>query len=64
MMEHFFTTKDIDRGTGIGLNLSYNIIKQHRGDLVINTENENAQFIITLPLNKRDIEKESETNNL
>lgn len=48
----FFTTKAAGQGTGLGLSLSYDIIKNHRGDLRVETkEGEYAEFIITLPLN-------------
>lgn len=52
IMDPFFTTKELGQGTGIGLNLSYNIIKQHQGNLSINTEHPNTQFVIELPLKK------------
>ena len=32
IMEHFFTTKDINQGTGLGLSISKNIIETHGGD--------------------------------
>ena len=47
----FFTTKPTGQGTGLGLSLSYDIIKAHQGELKVNTkEGEYAEFIITLPL--------------
>ena len=47
----FFTTKPTGQGTGLGLSLSYDIIKAHQGELKVNTkEGEFAEFIITLPL--------------
>jgi signal transduction histidine kinase len=46
----FFTTKPTGEGTGLGLSLSYDIIKAHSGELKVETkENEFAEFIITLP---------------
>jgi signal transduction histidine kinase len=47
----FFTTKLTGQGTGLGLSLSYDIIKAHGGDIKVNTkEGEGAEFIIQLPI--------------
>jgi two-component system, NtrC family, sensor kinase len=47
----FFTTKPTGEGTGLGLSLSYDIIKAHRGDLHVESrEGEFAEFVIDLPL--------------
>ena len=47
----FFTTKPSGEGTGLGLSLSYDIIKAHSGDIKVETEEgEGAAFIITLPI--------------
>jgi signal transduction histidine kinase len=46
----FFTTKPAGEGTGLGLSLSYDIIKAHRGELKVNTkEGEFAEFTLLLP---------------
>jgi signal transduction histidine kinase len=51
IFQPFFTTKPAGSGTGLGLSLSYDIIKVHGGDLKVETqEGEGAEFIITLPL--------------
>lgn len=47
----FFTTKPTGQGTGLGLSLSYDIIKAHGGELKFETrEGEFAEFIIQLPV--------------
>ncbi len=47
----FFTTKPTGQGTGLGLSLSYDIIKVHGGELKLETiEGEGAEFIIQLPV--------------
>ncbi len=47
----FFTTKPTGQGTGLGLSLSYDIIKAHGGDLKVETkEGQGAKFIVLLPL--------------
>ncbi len=47
----FFTTKPTGQGTGLGLSLSYDIIKAHGGEIKVETkEGEGAEFIIQLPV--------------
>ena len=47
----FFTTKPAGQGTGLGLSMSYDIIKAHGGEVKLETkEGEYAEFIITLPI--------------
>ena len=47
----FFTTKDIDKGTGIGLAVVHGIITSHGGSIdVISKENVGTCFQITLPI--------------
>ncbi len=47
----FFTTKPTGQGTGLGLSLSYDIIKAHGGQIKVQSkEGEGAAFTIKLPL--------------
>lgn len=49
IFQPFFTTKPAGRGTGLGLSLSYDIIKAHGGEIKVNTtEGEGTEFIIEL----------------
>ncbi|MBA2761494.1 MAG: sensor histidine kinase [Segetibacter sp.] len=51
IFQPFFTTKPTGQGTGLGLSLSYDIIKAHGGELKVQTkEGEHAEFIIDLPI--------------
>jgi len=51
IFQPFFTTKPTGQGTGLGLSLSYDIVKAHGGDLrVESTEREGSTFIIQIPL--------------
>jgi signal transduction histidine kinase len=51
IFQPFFTTKPTGQGTGLGLSLSYDIVKAHGGELdVASVENNGTEFIIRLPL--------------
>ncbi|NEU09758.1 tetratricopeptide repeat protein [Flavihumibacter sp. R14] len=51
IFQPFFTTKPAGLGTGLGLSLSYDIIKAHGGELNVETkEGEFAEFTIQLPI--------------
>ena len=50
MFQPFFTTKPTGQGTGLGLSLSYDIVKAHGGEIKVNTkENNGTEFTIELP---------------
>ncbi len=58
IFQPFFTTKPTGQGTGLGLSLSYDIIKAHGGEIKVETkEGEGAEFIIYLPLKEKEILK-------
>ncbi len=61
IFQPFFTTKPTGQGTGLGLSLSYDIIKAHGGELKVETlsaesaaqagkEGEGSTFIVQLPV--------------
>ena len=51
LFDPFFTTKDAGRGTGLGLFISYNIIREHGGRIwAENNERGGASFFIELPV--------------
>jgi signal transduction histidine kinase/ligand-binding sensor domain-containing protein len=55
IFQPFFTTKPTGQGTGLGLSLSYDIIKAHGGELKVEAEeDEGAEFIIRLSMNKNN----------
>jgi two-component system NtrC family sensor kinase len=51
IFQPFFTTKPTGQGTGLGLSMSYDIIKAHGGSLTVQTdEGEGAEFVIRIPV--------------
>jgi len=51
IFQPFFTTKPTGQGTGLGLSLSYDIVKAHGGELRVETkEGKGSEFIIHLPI--------------
>jgi two-component system sensor histidine kinase HupT/HoxJ len=50
VFDPFFTTKPVGKGTGLGLWISYGIVKDHGGSLeAVNRASGGARFTITLP---------------
>jgi signal transduction histidine kinase len=51
IFQPFFTTKPTGIGTGLGLSLSYDIVKAHGGEIKVESkEGEGTMFIIQLPI--------------
>ncbi len=53
IFESFFTTRKIGEGTGLGLPVSYRIIKNHEGDILVeSTPGKGSTFTVQLPVAK------------
>jgi signal transduction histidine kinase len=51
----FFTTKQIGKGTGLGLPIAYGIVKLHHGQITVQSEVlKGSTFTITMPTDLRD----------
>ncbi|WP_040539839.1 sensor histidine kinase [Pedobacter arcticus] len=51
IFDPFFTTKDVGEGTGLGMSIAYNTIKNHHGEILINSEiGKGTEMIIQIPI--------------
>lgn len=58
VFDPFFTTKEVGQGTGLGMAISYKVIKNHKGNIELDSEiGKGSKFTITLPL-KMTLEKQ------
>jgi signal transduction histidine kinase len=49
LFQPFFTTKEIGKGTGIGLSISLGIVHAHNGTLEVDEKSPNTSFVLRLP---------------
>ena len=50
IFDPFFTTKDVGKGTGLGMNIAYNIVKKHDGTVDVSSEvGHGTTFMIRIP---------------
>jgi signal transduction histidine kinase len=51
IFQPFFTTKPTGQGTGLGLSLSYDIVKAHGGEIIVESkEGEGTIFSVVIPV--------------
>ena len=65
IFDPFFTTKSTGEGTGLGLSVSYGIIKNHGGDILVESKaGEGSSFTVVLPVIQPNAGKQNDKRNL
>ena len=60
IFEPFFTSKKVGEGTGLGLSVSYGLIKNHSGEIKVKSKkNQGTTFSVILPLAKKETASDS-----
>jgi PAS domain S-box-containing protein len=58
IFESFYTTREVDTGTGLGLSVCHGIIKNHNGIIDFQNTDKGGRFQIELPIEQEEIEHE------
>ncbi|NLF83168.1 MAG: HAMP domain-containing protein [Candidatus Gastranaerophilales bacterium] len=62
IFDPFFTTKPVGAGSGMGLSITYRIVKSHKGDIEVESEiGKGTKFIVKIPLNWQELAPSQET---
>lgn len=60
VFEPFFTTKGVGYGTGLGLDITYRIVQQHKGTIEVHSHPGLTRFIVRLPTDAATTSGDSE----
>jgi two-component system NtrC family sensor kinase len=52
----FYTTKQLGKGTGMGLSIVYGVVKMHAGDIAVDSEvGKGTSFVVRIPVGERSV---------
>jgi signal transduction histidine kinase len=55
IFDPFFTTKKVGEGTGIGLDITRNVINRHKGEIQVYSIPGKTEFIISIPVSQQSL---------
>ena len=57
----FYTTKQLGKGTGMGLSIVYGVVKMHAGDISVDSEvGKGTSFLVRIPIGEKAREEAHE----
>jgi two-component system, cell cycle sensor histidine kinase and response regulator CckA len=65
IFEPFYTTKEIGKGSGMGLSVVYGILEKHGGTIAVESEpGKGSEFTVLLPITDEEIHTQSPSDNV
>jgi len=61
MFNPYFTTKEVGKGLGLGLSITYEIIQEYGGHIAVNNKKNGACFTISLPAFEKSVQTAKNT---